>query len=157
MFLSLLHLFIVSLSWNAKESLIIYRNHALLCRLYEILSLICFLLKTILVILRKLPLSIWIYNCWKIICSATNIIMDFYLLKDDLRNRNKYMSMNMQKMKLLPKVTQRYAFSKITLKTLSTMPHSQNSIGMTISDSFQKSWVWLKHQNSIISTWIHLF
>ena len=33
----------------AKESLIIYRNHALLCRLYDMLSLTCFLLKTILV------------------------------------------------------------------------------------------------------------
>ena len=31
-------------------------------------------------------------------------------------------------MKLLPKVTQRYKFSKITFETLSAMPHSQNSI-----------------------------
>ena len=31
-------------------------------------------------------------------------------------------------MKLLPKVTQRYIFSKITFKTLSAMPHSQKSI-----------------------------
>ena len=34
------------------------------------------------------------------------------------------------KMKLLPKVTQRYVFSKITtFETLPAMPHSQNSIG----------------------------
>ena len=40
------------------------------------------------------------------------------------------MSINIQKMKLLPKVTQRYAFSKVTtFETLSVMPHSQNSIG----------------------------
>ena len=40
------------------------------------------------------------------------------------------MSINIQKKKLLPKVTQRYVLSKITtLKTLSAMPHSQNSIG----------------------------
>ena len=33
-------------------------------------------------------------------------------------------------MKLLPKVTQRYVFSKITtFETLPAMPHSQNSIG----------------------------
>ena len=31
-------------------------------------------------------------------------------------------------MKLLPKVTQRYKFSKITFETLSAMPHCQNSI-----------------------------
>ena len=31
-------------------------------------------------------------------------------------------------MKLLPNVTQRYVFSKITFKTLSAVPHSQNSI-----------------------------
>ena len=30
-------------------------------------------------------------------------------------------------MKLLPKVSQRNVFSKITFKTLSAMPHSQNS------------------------------
>ena len=36
----------------------------------------------------------------------------------------------MQKIKLLPKVTQRYIFSKVTsFETLSAMPHSQNSIG----------------------------
>ena len=40
------------------------------------------------------------------------------------------MSINIQKKKLLPKVTQRYVLSKITtLETLSAMPHSQNSIG----------------------------
>ena len=40
------------------------------------------------------------------------------------------MSMNTQKMRLLPKVTQRYVFSKITtFETLSVMPQSQNSIG----------------------------
>ena len=40
------------------------------------------------------------------------------------------MSINIQKMKLLPKVTQRYVFSKITtFETLLAMPHSQNSIG----------------------------
>ena len=126
------HFFIISHSQtgkkHAKNSLIIYRNHALLCRLHEILSLICFLLKTILVILTELPLSIRIYNCWKTICSATNITMDFYLLKDDFINRNKYMSINIQKMKVLLKVAQKYVFSKITLK-LSTIPHSQNSIG----------------------------
>ena len=38
------------------------------------------------------------------------------------------MSINTQKMKLLPKVTQGYVFSKITFNTLSAMPHSQNSI-----------------------------
>ena len=33
-------------------------------------------------------------------------------------------------MKLLPKVAQRYIFSKITtFETLPAMPHSQNSIG----------------------------
>ena len=31
-------------------------------------------------------------------------------------------------MRLLPKVAQRDVFSKITFKTLSAMPHSQNSI-----------------------------
>ena len=31
-------------------------------------------------------------------------------------------------MKFLPKVTQKYKFSKITFETLSAMPHSQNSI-----------------------------
>ena len=47
-----------------------------------------------------------------------------------LEIRNKYMSINIQKMKLLPKVTQRYIFSKVTtFETLSVMPHSQNSIG----------------------------
>ena len=40
------------------------------------------------------------------------------------------MSINIQKMKLLPKVTQRYIFSKVTtFETLSVMPHSRNSIG----------------------------
>ena len=44
--------------------------------------------------------------------------------------RNKYMSVNKQKMKFLPTVTQRYLFSKITTsETLSVMPYSQNSIG----------------------------
>ena len=38
------------------------------------------------------------------------------------------MSINIQKMKVLPKVAQKYVFSKITLKS-STIPHSQNSIG----------------------------
>ena len=47
-----------------------------------------------------------------------------------LEIRNKYMSINMKKMKLCPKVTQKYIFSKIaTFETLSAMPHSQNSIG----------------------------
>ena len=132
MCLTFRHFFIISHSRtgkkHAKNSLITYRNHALLCRLHEILSLICFLLKIILVILTELPLSIRIYNCWKIICSATNIIMDFYLLKDGFINRNKYMSINIQKMKVLPKVAQKYVFSKITLKSW-TIPHSQNSIG----------------------------
>ena len=40
------------------------------------------------------------------------------------------MSINIQKMKVWPKVTQKYVFSKITtFETLSAMPHSQNSIG----------------------------
>ena len=40
------------------------------------------------------------------------------------------MSINLQKMKLLTNVTQRYVFSKIaTFETLSAMPQSQNSIG----------------------------
>ena len=40
------------------------------------------------------------------------------------------MSINIQKMKLLSKVTQRYLFSKVTtFETLSVMSHSQNSIG----------------------------
>ena len=40
------------------------------------------------------------------------------------------MSINIQKMKLFPKVTQTYVLSKmITFETLSAMPHSQNSIG----------------------------
>ena len=43
--------------------------------------------------------------------------------------RNKYMSINIQKTKLWPKVIQKYVFSKITFETLSAMPHSQNSIG----------------------------
>ena len=39
------------------------------------------------------------------------------------------MSKNIQKMKLLPKVTQRYVSSKITtFENLQAMPHSQNSI-----------------------------
>ena len=39
------------------------------------------------------------------------------------------MSINMQKMKLLPKVTQRYIFSKITtFETSSALPNSENSI-----------------------------
>ena len=43
---------------------------------------------------------------------------------------NKYMSRNIQKMKLWPKVTQMYVFSKITtFETLSAMPCSQNSMG----------------------------
>ena len=46
-----------------------------------------------------------------------------------LRMRNKYVSINIQKMELLTKVTQRYVFSKITYENLSAMPHSQNSIG----------------------------
>ena len=57
-------------------------------------------------------------------------ITDFCLLRVLLTTRNKYVSINIQKMKLLPKVTQRYAFSKVTtFETLSVMPHSQNSIG----------------------------
>ena len=40
------------------------------------------------------------------------------------------MSINIPKMKLWPKVIQKYVFSKIkTFETLSTMAHSQNSIG----------------------------
>ena len=39
------------------------------------------------------------------------------------------MSINLQKMKLLTNVTQRYVFSKITFETLSAMPQCQNSIG----------------------------
>ena len=27
------------------------------------------------------------YDCWKIICSATNITMQCYLLKDEFRNK----------------------------------------------------------------------
>ena len=57
---------------------------------------------------------------------------DFCLFRELLRTRNKYVSINTKKnkkkMKLSPKVTQRYIFSKITFKTLSAMPHSQNSI-----------------------------
>ena len=55
----------------------------------------------------------------------------FCLLRVLLRTRNKkYVSINIQKMKLLPKVTQIYVFSKITtFETLPAMPHSQNSIG----------------------------
>ena len=46
-----------------------------------------------------------------------------------LRTRNKSVSKNIQKMKLLPKVTQRYVSSKITtFENLQAMPHSQNSI-----------------------------
>ena len=57
-------------------------------------------------------------------------ITDFCLLRVLLRTRNKYVSINIQKMKLLPKVTQKYVFSKIaTFETLSAMPHFQNSIG----------------------------
>ena len=44
--------------------------------------------------------------------------------------RNKHMNINIQKMKFLPKVTQRYVFSKITtFETLSAMSYFQNSIG----------------------------
>ena len=44
--------------------------------------------------------------------------------------RNKYMSINIQKTKLWPKVIQKYVFSKITtFETLSATPHSQNSTG----------------------------
>ena len=40
------------------------------------------------------------------------------------------MSLNIQKMKPLPKGTQRYVFLKVTtFETLSAMPHSQNSTG----------------------------
>ena len=39
------------------------------------------------------------------------------------------MSVNLQKIKLLTNVTQRYVFSKITFEILSAMPQSQNSIG----------------------------
>ena len=40
------------------------------------------------------------------------------------------MSINIQKMKVWPKVTQKYVFSKITtFETLSAMLHSQNSNG----------------------------
>ena len=54
----------------------------------------------------------------------------FCLLRVLLRTRNKYVSINIQKMKLLLKVTQIYVFSKITtFETLTAMPHSQNSIG----------------------------
>ena len=115
----------------AKESLIIYRNYVLLYvgftkYFYWHVSY----LKQLLWYLENCLLSIWIYNCWKRICSAININMEFYLLKDDFRIRNKYMSMNTQKMKFLPKVTQIYVFSKITtFETLSVMPQSQNSIG----------------------------
>ena len=57
-------------------------------------------------------------------------ITDFCLLSVLLRIRNKHMNIDKQKMKLLPKVTQRYVFSKITtFETLSAMPHFQNSIG----------------------------
>ena len=57
-------------------------------------------------------------------------ITDFCILRVLLRTRNKYMSINTQKMNLLPKVTQKYVFSKITtFETLLAMPHFQNSIG----------------------------
>ena len=40
------------------------------------------------------------------------------------------MSINIQKLILLPKATQKYAFSKITtFETLLAMPHSPNFIG----------------------------
>ena len=39
------------------------------------------------------------------------------------------MNINLQKIKLLTNVTQRYVFSKITFEILSAMPQSQNSIG----------------------------
>ena len=44
------------------------------------------------------------------------IITNFRLLRVLLRTRNKYLSINTQKMKLLPKATQRYVFSKKLLK-----------------------------------------
>ena len=69
----------------------------------------------------------WLKNLTKNLYNI-NIITDFCLFRELLRTRNKYVSINTQKMKLLPKVTQRYVFSKITFKTLSAMPHSQNSI-----------------------------
>ena len=66
MFSSFHHFFIISHSRidkkHAKESLTMYRNHALLCRLSKIYPLICFLFQTILVMPRKVPLIIWIYS-----------------------------------------------------------------------------------------------
>ena len=56
-------------------------------------------------------------------------ITDICLLRALLRIRNKYVSINIQKMNVLPKVTGRYVFSKIiTSETLPAIPHSQNSI-----------------------------
>ena len=43
---------------------------------------------------------------------------------------NKYVSINIQKMKLLPKMTRSYVFSKTTtFENLSAMLNCQNSIG----------------------------
>ena len=73
---------------HAKESLIIYKNYALLYvgfmkYFYWYVSY----LEQFLWYLKNCLLSIWTCNCWKRICSATNIIMEFYFLKDDFRNR----------------------------------------------------------------------
>ena len=47
-----------------------------------------------------------------------------------LEIRNQYVSINIQKTKLLPKMTRSYIFSKIiTFETLSAMLNCQNSIG----------------------------
>ena len=70
----LFHVFIIPHSWMGKKQLrpfqthypgslglassIIYRNHAALCSLNEIISLMCFLFQTILAMVRNLPLSI---------------------------------------------------------------------------------------------------
>ena len=72
-------------------------------------------------------------------------ITDFCLLRVLLTTRNKYVSINIQKMELLPKVTQRYAFSKITTsETLPAMLQSQNSIGywpfLTVFGNFKSDW-----------------
>ena len=72
-------------------------------------------------------------------------ITDFSLLRVLLRNRSKYISINIEKLKLLPKVTQRYVCSKIkTFVNLLAMPHFQNYISnwpfLTVFRNSKSNW-----------------
>ena len=76
-FVILSFFFIISCSWigkeHVKESLIIYRNYALLCVAFmKYFNWDVFYVKQFLWYLENCLLNIRIYNCWKRICSATN-------------------------------------------------------------------------------------